>query len=99
MSSFRDLKNASGRDSKIVQDFAWSDICVYLGLSKTSYYANKVWKGYFPYVLPSCASSDCRENCQWSIALSVTVVTWIRITALVGLKSRYPFHVSTLVGS
>ena len=31
--------------------------------------------------------------------LSVTVVTWIRITALVGLKSHYPFHVSTLVGS
>src|SRR4029434_8923341 len=29
---------------------------------------------------------------------SVTVVTWIRITALVGLKSHYPFHVSTLVG-
>src|SRR4029434_10654756 len=39
MSSFRDLKNASGRDSKIVQDFAFSDICVSLGLSQTSYYA------------------------------------------------------------
>src|SRR4029434_2402024 len=30
---------------------------------------------------------------------TMTVVTWIRITALVGLKSHYPFHVSTLVGS
>src|SRR4029434_7469381 len=39
MSSFRDLKNASGRDSKIVRDFALSDICVYLGLSQTSYCA------------------------------------------------------------
>src|SRR4029434_3885709 len=39
MSSFRDLKNASGRDSKIVRDRALSDICVSLGLSKTSYYA------------------------------------------------------------
>ena len=38
MSSFRDLKNASGRDSKIVQDFASSDICVSLGLKQTSYY-------------------------------------------------------------
>ena len=38
MSSFRDLKNASGRDSKIVRDFASSDICVCLGLSQTSYY-------------------------------------------------------------
>src|SRR4029434_1909126 len=28
MSSFRDLKNASGRDSKIVRDFASSDICI-----------------------------------------------------------------------
>ena len=28
MSSFRDLKNASGRDSKIVRDFALSDICL-----------------------------------------------------------------------
>src|SRR4029434_624411 len=35
MSSFRDLKNASGRDSKIVRDFASSDICVSLGLSQT----------------------------------------------------------------
>ena len=39
MSSFRDLKNASGRDSKIVRDIALSDICVSLGLSQTSYYA------------------------------------------------------------
>ena len=39
MSSFRDLKNASGRDSKNVRDFASSDICVSLGLSQTSYYA------------------------------------------------------------
>src|SRR4029434_3192691 len=38
MSSFRDLKNASGRDSKIVRDFASLDICVSLGLSQTSYY-------------------------------------------------------------
>src|SRR4029434_2435681 len=38
MSSFRDLKNASDRDSKIVRDFASSDICVSLGLSKNSYY-------------------------------------------------------------
>src|SRR4029434_3956205 len=30
---------------------------------------------------------------------TMTVGTWIRITALVGLKSHYPFHVSTLVGS
>ena len=36
---FRDLKNASSRDSKNVRDFALSDICVYLGLSQTSYYA------------------------------------------------------------
>src|SRR4029434_2604560 len=28
MSSFRDLKNASGRDSKNVRDFPSSDICV-----------------------------------------------------------------------
>src|SRR4029434_4931635 len=39
MSSFRDLKNASGRDSKNVRDFASSYICVSLGLSQTSYYA------------------------------------------------------------
>ena len=39
MSSFRDLKNASGRDSKNVRDFASSDICVSLGLSQNSYYA------------------------------------------------------------
>src|SRR4029434_5332536 len=39
MSSFRDLKNASGRDSKIVRDFDLSDICVSLGLSQTSFYA------------------------------------------------------------
>ena len=32
-------------------------------------------------------------------SVSLTMVTWIRITALVGLKSHYPFHVSTLVGS
>src|SRR4029434_4424678 len=38
MSSFRDLKNSSGRDLKIVRDFASSDICVSLGLSQTSYY-------------------------------------------------------------
>src|SRR4029434_6465592 len=36
---FRDLKNASSRDSKNVRDFALSDICVSLGLSQTSYYA------------------------------------------------------------
>src|SRR4029434_7561620 len=39
MSSFRDRKNASGRDSKNVRDFASSDLCVSLGLSQTSYYA------------------------------------------------------------
>src|SRR4029434_1625356 len=39
MSSFRDLKNVSGRDCKIVQDFASSDICVSLGPSQTSFYA------------------------------------------------------------
>src|SRR4029434_6342428 len=39
MSSFRDLKNTSGRDSKIVRDFASSDICVSLGLLQTSFYA------------------------------------------------------------
>ena len=39
MSSFRDLKNASGKDSKIGRDFAWSDICVSLGLSQTTVYA------------------------------------------------------------
>src|SRR4029434_8253195 len=39
ISSFRDLKNSSGRDSKIVRDFASSDICVSLGLSQTMYYA------------------------------------------------------------
>src|SRR4029434_9848352 len=38
MSSFQDLKNASGRDSKNFRDFASSDICVSLGLSQTSYY-------------------------------------------------------------
>src|SRR4029434_9778910 len=38
MSSFRDLKNASGRDSKIVRDFASSDICVSLGFSQTTVY-------------------------------------------------------------
>src|SRR4029434_10214912 len=37
-SLFRDLKNASGRDSKIVRDFGSSDICVSLGLSQISYY-------------------------------------------------------------
>ena len=30
-----------------------------------------------------------------SPTVSVTVVTWIRITGLVGLKSNYPFHVNT----
>src|SRR4029434_8680652 len=39
MSYFRDLKNGSSRDSKIIQDFASSDICVSLGLSQSSYYA------------------------------------------------------------
>src|SRR4029434_10783175 len=39
MSSFRDLKNASGRDPKIVGDFPLLDICVSLGLSQSSYYA------------------------------------------------------------
>src|SRR4029434_561673 len=39
MSSFRDLKNASGRDSKNVRDFASSDICGSLGPSQTSFYA------------------------------------------------------------
>src|SRR4029434_4378239 len=39
MSSFPDLKNASGRDSKIVRDFALSDNCVSLGLSLTIFYA------------------------------------------------------------
>src|SRR4029434_2192962 len=38
MSSFRDLKNTSGRASKTVRDFASSDICVSVGLSQTSYY-------------------------------------------------------------
>jgi len=38
MSSFWDLKNASGRDSKNVRDFVSSDICVSLGLSQTSIY-------------------------------------------------------------
>src|SRR4029434_6177896 len=38
LSSFRDLKNSSGRDSKNVRDFASSDICVSLGFSQTSYY-------------------------------------------------------------
>src|SRR4029434_1683552 len=38
MSSFRDLKNASGRDSKNVRDFATLDICVSLGLSQTGSY-------------------------------------------------------------
>jgi len=42
MSSFWDLKNASGRDSKNVLDFASSDICVSLGLSQTSYYPLQV---------------------------------------------------------
>src|SRR4029434_6619538 len=46
MSSFRDLKN--GRDSKIVRDFASSDICVSLGLSQTSYYVlTSFGKGMF----------------------------------------------------
>src|SRR4029434_3655812 len=31
----------------------------------------KFWKGYLPYVPPSSTSSDCRENCHWSTALSV----------------------------
>src|SRR4029434_3826394 len=39
MSSFRDLKNASGRDPKNVRDFASSDICGSLGPSQTSFYA------------------------------------------------------------
>src|SRR4029434_11190321 len=48
MSSFRGLKNASGRDSKIVRDFASSDICVSLGLSQTSYYVlTSFGKGIF----------------------------------------------------
>src|SRR4029434_1113069 len=65
MSSFRDLKNASGRNSKIVRDFASSDICVSLG----RFY--KFCKGYLPYVPPSSTSSDCSENCHWSTGLSV----------------------------
>src|SRR4029434_6247077 len=39
MSSFRELKNASGRDPKNVRDFASSDICGSLGPSQTSFYA------------------------------------------------------------
>jgi len=42
MSSFWDLKNASGRDSKNVRDLASSDICVSLGLSQTSIYPLRV---------------------------------------------------------
>jgi len=76
MSSFWDLKNASGRDSKNVRDFASSDICVSLGLSQTSY-PYKFWKWYLPYVPPSCASSDCRENSHWSADLSVAGYTII----------------------
>src|SRR4029434_6445200 len=38
MSYFRDLKNGSSRDSKIIQDFAPSDFCVSLCLSHTIYY-------------------------------------------------------------
>ena len=26
----------------------------------------KFWKGYFPYAPPSCASTDCRENCHFN---------------------------------
>src|SRR4029434_2885104 len=38
MSSFRDLKNASGRDSKNVRDFASSYICGSLGPSQARFY-------------------------------------------------------------
>src|SRR4029434_666156 len=71
MSSFRDLKNASSRDSKIVRDFASSDICVFWVFHKLVITPLPFWKGYLPYIPPSCASSDCRENCHWSTAFSV----------------------------
>ena len=55
-----------------MRDFASSDIYVSLGLSQTSYYAlTSFRKEYLPYVPPSCASSDCWENCHWSTDLSV----------------------------
>src|SRR4029434_3480175 len=37
----------------------------------------KFWKGYLSYVPPSCASSDCRENCHWTTDLSVARCTII----------------------
>src|SRR4029434_7439766 len=72
MSSFRDLKNASGSDSKNVRDFASSDMCVSLGLSQTSYYVIiRFGKGISITFHLFCASSDCREDCHWSTAFPV----------------------------
>src|SRR4029434_7472261 len=42
--------------------------------------------------LPDLKKGQCS-----AYVVTVTVVTWIRITGLVGLKSNYPFHVNTFV--
>src|SRR4029434_3179504 len=72
MSSFRDLKNASGRDSKLVWDFASSDICVSLGLSQTSYYALTSFGKGISLTFHLLARALTRlENYHWSTAFPV----------------------------
>src|SRR4029434_10113558 len=85
MSSFRDLKNSSGRDSKIVQDFASSDICVSLGLKQTSYYVlTSFGKGIslMFHLLAPVLTVDC----HWSTALSV--LPDAKITELMSIPDR-----------
>src|SRR4029434_4101925 len=62
MSSVRDLNNASGRDSKIVRDFASSDICVSLGLSQTSYYVLTSFGKGMSLMFQLLARALTREN-------------------------------------
>ena len=54
---------------------------------------------FLPFVSEGFVSLNENSTPRPIQILRETVVTWIRITALVGLKSHYPFHVSTLVGS
>src|SRR4029434_11115791 len=69
MSSFRDLKNASSRDSK-TSGILLRRIFVFLWVFH-KLIITKFWKGYLHYIPPFCASSDCREDCHWSTAFPV----------------------------
>jgi len=76
MSSFWDLKNASGILLRRIFVF----LRVFHKLVIAPY---KFWKWYLPYGPPSCASSDCRENSHWSTDRSVARYT--KIILLLGM--------------